>query len=765
MGLKAAELLIQWDMNMTPPFQTISGKLLAAITLAVTILVICYTTLTAWRVSSETHEQTLEQATLAASGIALTLAAELTEATAAAASVGGALTGFLEEGEVPAGKLINLLKGVPERFGPGFFAWMAAIPGGATDTLIVGDEGRNAKGVFTPYWTKTETGDLTFESFEFEPDTTVEWYRKPQVTGEGLITEPYLSNEGRLLTSVSVPVFVGDEIAAVAGVDVVLDNLTALVTSLSVFDGGQVMLLGQGGKWLAHADKEKITRSYEGPGAEALAAAVETGEVQVAANLPDGATRLFYPFTAFGMNKTWVVVMDVPHHVFAAPVRQSIIEKLVASGLLLLLTLVTIFFSAQSLVRRPLAKMLTAVNSLSEGRVQDAVDLPKSRDEIGNMAGSIEKLRQGLAEKESLEMARLKEQEDQKRVVHSLASGLQSLASGDLTSKLDQVFPDHYEQLRKDFNDTVDTLNGTVSQVVASTESIRTGAAEISQSSDDLSHRTESQAATLEETAAALDELTASVRSTAEGARSVENITGEAKQEAEASGQVVQSAVAAMTEIEESSKHISQIIGLIDDIAFQTNLLALNAGVEAARAGEAGKGFAVVASEVRALAQRSSDAAMEIKTLISESSKQVERGVDLVGKAGEALTSIVERVSQIARLVSDIAEGASEQSTGLGEINTGVVQLDQVTQQNAAMVEQATAASHLLNSDAGKLGQIVDKFKVSAACVGKQNFGGEAPLKPTAHGSDNRGMGKLTTAPVPVATTMGSAARDVWKDF
>ncbi|MDO6758562.1 methyl-accepting chemotaxis protein, partial [Phaeobacter inhibens] len=170
-----------------------------------------------------------------------------------------------------------------------------------------------------------------------------------------------------------------------------------------------------------------------------------------------------------------------------------------------------------------------------------------------------------------------------------------------------------------------------------------------------------------------------SVKSAAEGARSVESIMQEAKQEAETSGEVVQSAVSAMTEIEQSSTHISQIISVIDDIAFQTNLLALNAGVEAARAGEAGKGFAVVASEVRALAQRSSDAAMEIKTLIGDSTKQVERGVDLVGKTGDALQGIVERVSHISQLVSGIATGASEQSTGLHEINTGVTQLDQVT--------------------------------------------------------------------------------------
>ncbi len=315
-----------------------------------------------------------------------------------------------------------------------------------------------------------------------------------------------------------------------------------------------------------------------------------------------------------------------------------------------------------------------------------------------------------------------------------------------------------------------------MAKMVEATTSIRNGANEISHATDDLSHRTESQAATLEETAAALDELTASVKSAADGARSVENTMEAAKKEAEVSGEVVQSAVSAMTEIEQSSNHISQIISVIDDIAFQTNLLALNAGVEAARAGEAGKGFAVVASEVRALAQRSSDAAMEIKTLIGDSSKQVARGVDLVGKAGEARDSIVGQVSHISKLVSGIAEGAVEQSTGLNEINTGVTQLDQVTQQNAAMVEEATAAGHLLNTDASKLADLIAIFKVGSTASVTRMPQAAAPAKaqapaapaaaPSAHGDDDWDLEAAPSAPAQAqASSNGNAAKDLWQDF
>jgi methyl-accepting chemotaxis protein len=404
--------------------------------------------------------------------------------------------------------------------------------------------------------------------------------------------------------------------------------------------------------------------------------------------------------------------------------------------------------------------------SLSEGDLSiETAGLP-TKGEIGDMVRSLVVFRDALARQKELEAAQKASAKHQAEVVSSLGRNLATLAGGDLTVRIDSTFPEDYEQLRIDFNKTVENLNGTVAQVVESAQSIRNGAAEISQSSDDLSHRTESQAATLEETAAALDELTASVKSAAEGARSVENIMEEAKQEAENSGVVVQSAVSAMTEIEQSSTHIAQIIGVIDDIAFQTNLLALNAGVEAARAGEAGRGFAVVASEVRALAQRSSDAAMEIKTLISDSSRQVERGVDLVGKAGDALNNIVERVNHISKLVTDIAEGAVEQSTGLGEINTGVVQLDQVTQQNAAMVEEATAAGHMLNSDATKLAELVAHFKISGGGgVTQLSAPKPAPSKPTAHGDDDWDFSDFSEATPAATGTDGNAALDKWQDF
>ena len=296
-------------------------------------------------------------------------------------------------------------------------------------------------------------------------------------------------------------------------------------------------------------------------------------------------------------------------------------------------------------------------------------------------------------------------------VVAALADGLARLAHGDLTARVEQDVAPEYEALKHDFNVAMSQLQNTMGVVVGATSSMRSGADEISRAADDLSHRTERQAASLEETAAALDEITETVRRTAEGATHARGVVETARVNAAQSAEVVRKATAAMGEIEGSSRQIEQIIGVIDEIAFQTNLLALNAGVEAARAGDAGRGFAVVASEVRALAQRSAQAAKEIKALIHASGEQVGHGVSLVAETGKALQVIVSQVAEINGIVSEIASSAQEQATGLHQVNSAVNQMDQVTQQNAAMVEQSTAASHALANEAVELAKLIGQFR------------------------------------------------------
>ncbi len=403
----------------------------------------------------------------------------------------------------------------------------------------------------------------------------------------------------------------------------------------------------------------------------------------------------------------------------AAPVLARLanekLRTLIISAVALCAMLGFSIFLLRRILGNPLHRLEVAVQSVANGDYEVSIAGTDRADEIGRLARNLDQMRMGLAEAKLVSDRAAADQVEQENVIAALTNGLQCLAAGDLTAQISQDFTTRYQQLSMDFNNTARTLHDAVLTVVQNAEMIRKESDEIGGHSSDLSRRTENQAATLEETAAALDQLTGGVKAAADSAREVEGIVHEAQTEANESAAIVAQTVAAMSEIEGSSTQISTIISVIDDIAFQTNLLALNAGVEAARAGEAGRGFAVVASEVRALAQRSSEAAQEIKALIGSSSQHVARGVKLVGQAGDVLTSITGRVTEIASLTSGMADAATEQSRSLAEINIGVSQLDKVTQQNAGMVESADAASQSLRMQAAALGETVERFTTNAS--------------------------------------------------
>ncbi len=396
---------------------------------------------------------------------------------------------------------------------------------------------------------------------------------------------------------------------------------------------------------------------------------------------------------------------------------------------------------------RAITRLNTAMQQIAAGQLGTDVPGTGRGDEIGAMARTVEIFKQGAVENARLEQeakamraeadetahrneaARAAHLAQQSNVVETLASGLSSLAGGDLTCDLNDPFAADYEALRGDFNAAAAQLRTAVAAIASNTDAIYAAAGEISGANDDLSRRTEQQAATLEQTAAALDLITTTVTSTAKAAASSSAAVQEARADAERSGEVVRDAVAAMGAIKQSSHEIGNIIGVIDEIAFQTSLLALNAGVEAARAGDSGRGFAVVASEVRALAQRSANAAKEIKALILASGAQVERGVSLVGQTGGALDGIVTKIAQAASALAGIAASAQEQAAGLQQVNTGVTQMDQVTQQNAAMAEQTTAASHALRQQAETLTMLTGKFRIANAEPDQTNLGSQGGLR------------------------------------
>jgi methyl-accepting chemotaxis protein len=403
-----------------------------------------------------------------------------------------------------------------------------------------------------------------------------------------------------------------------------------------------------------------------------------------------------------------------------------IIFGAIVIGLILLaITLLT----ARS-VTKPIGGIVKEIEKLSAGNHDIEIPGTERKDEIGLMARSVVSFRDAAIEKarleaEAAEQQRLGEEERhrssdaqaesaqvQARMIGAVGSGLSRLAEGDLTVRLTDGFTAESQQIKDDFNTAIARLQSAIGEIATTTREVSNAAGEISTSTTDLSQRTEEQAASLEETSASMEQISATVKQNAENAQQANQFAVGTREVCDRGGEVVAEAVKAMSRIEESSRKISDIIGVIDEIARQTNLLALNAAVEAARAGEAGRGFAVVASEVRSLAQRSSQAAKDIKDLIVNSSGQVQEGVELVNRAGTSLSDILASIKKVADIVSDIAAASAEQATGLEQVGKALTQMDEVTQQNSALVEENAATAKTLEHQARAMDERVAFFRI-----------------------------------------------------
>ncbi len=764
--------------------RSLAVKLLSVVALAIASFLAITFTIVIFQVREQAVHATLAQAEADAKAIARDFNTKLGAISAATLSLSGVMERGIAAHALDRASVNDLLRTYLDKFDLVFGAWMLEQEkgfDGAVGPLDDARQGTNTSGVFTPYWVRSN-GEPTLIRPE-KIDYSVEYFKLSATSKKGAVTEPYQEDQAdnALMMSVTQPVQVGGKLIGVTGVDIVLGTLADSLKNERPFGDGRVYLLSSSGKWLTAPEPSLITKPYAAENAEAVMATIASGAtltIHHAVGADGGAVyRVIYPFQLAGLETRWAIVEDVPVAAVSAIVDQQTMV-LVLGGLFILLAAVgSLFLAVRLFVQKPLAGLVSDVGTLSNGIYTQPISGQDRSDETGAVAKALEGFRHQLADTKRLEAeasaqrglteaersrAELERAEAgalQRDIVSRLGDGLAQLSSGNLTFRLSGEFPGEYGKLKTDFNSAIESLEETIRTLNTSVGNIGGGTSEISKGAADLSQRTEQQAASLEETAAALDELTSQVNASAENARVAARSVDAASEDASRSGEVVQKAIAAMHGIENSSQEISNIIGVIDDIAFQTNLLALNAGVEAARAGEAGKGFAVVAQEVRELAQRSASAAKEIKTLINTSEVQVREGVDLVGKAGGTLENIARQVIQINGLIRQISSSASEQATGLKEINAAVNQMDQVTQQNAAMVEETTAASMALNDEAQMLKSLVARFRAGTAA----SSAGEPLSKTGAYGSSHQPAATRSKARPQVAGNT-ALARDDWEE-
>ncbi|MDD2703750.1 MAG: methyl-accepting chemotaxis protein [Acidocella sp.] len=723
-------------------FGSLSAKLIGVAGGAFAVILLSAIVLSAWTIRTRVEASVYAQAEAEAKSVANAVSTKLTEQGSAASTMTGTIAAAYQAGMRDRAVVVAMLKANDDRYADVYGSWMEEAQGGFDGTSDPKAPGDNADGVFAPYWTKSDDGSIQYSSIP--TDYSQPWYKLAAATGKGAITEPYVYG-GKTMVSIAYPVISSGKQIGVSGIDVRLDWLSRMLAAMKPFGSGRVMLVSGGGDWVVNPNPDLLMKPYAGPGASEVAAAIADGQPRILRKVDGGSVeRIVYPFAVPNLHATWAIIIDVPEEVLTAPVRQDTWAMIGGGIVTLLLVLGALYFTVRTLIRRPVEMLLASVETLKRGDYDSKVEGQERRDETGTIAHALEGFRHTLAEgrrheaaaaaerrqaeqeRAAAEAARTVKTAEQNKVVEALGNGLSRLSDGDLLFRLNERFAPDYEMLRTDFNAALHKLQETMKAIADNTQGVSTGSSEISQASDDLARRTEQQAASLEETAAALSEITSTVKKTALGANEAHRLVSDARTDAEQSGVVVRETVDAMAGIENASKQISNILGVIDEIAFQTNLLALNAGVEAARAGDAGRGFAVVATEVRALAQRSADAAKEIKALISASGKQVESGVKLVGETGKALDRIVGQVVRLSELITDIAGSTQEQATGLNQVNAAVNQMDQVTQQNAAMVEEASAACHSLTTEAVELARLVGQFQVGHGAARKGGFDFEA---------------------------------------
>jgi methyl-accepting chemotaxis protein len=657
------------------------------------------------------------------------------------------------------------------------------------DEMFIGHAYSDATGRMVPYFTQQD-GKVSVEQLDMSPEAGTEgWYDLPLREDRTLLTPPYtypINGVDVLMSTISAVVHKNGAPAGIVTADLTLDTIAGVIGQLKPFGVGSVDLVSNANTWIVNADPALVGQPLQPEIANALLdeTLMQSGTTYTD---PSGTTQFVAtaPLAFGGVDERWTMIMQVPVATVYAGVDAMRNMALVVAGGLLAGVLVLVWFGA-GIIARPIRKMTELMGVLAQGKYDVEVPNQDQQDELGGMARAVEIFRENglrISQMTEAEAARIIADQQARQammselqlafgeVVDAAVSGdftkrvnasfpdaelnslagsvnalvetvdqgigetgkvLEALARTDLTQRMDGQYQGAFARLQQSTNTVAETLSQVVSGLKSTSRTLKTATGEILSGANDLSERTTKQAATIEETSAAMEQLAATVLQNADRARDANGIARTVSQTAEEGGVVMSQANEAMERITTSSAKISNIIGLIDDIAFQTNLLALNASVEAARAGEAGKGFAVVAVEVRRLAQSAAEASSDVKALIETSAGEVGTGTKLVADAAAKLAAMLEAARSNTSLMEGIARDSREQASAIEEVTVAVRQMDEMTQHNAALVEQTNAAIEQTEAQASELDRIVAVFRIDGTDGQADHSLAKAPVSPPA---------------------------------
>ncbi|TCU54449.1 methyl-accepting chemotaxis sensory transducer with Cache sensor [Novosphingobium sp. PhB57] len=695
----------------------IAGKLMTVAGLAIAVLLLLGFTAVVVETGSAVGALSDQSAVAQADAEGNRVETEVATFAGTARALASTLGDMHARGTRDRGLAVSVLKTdlLKSKVAQGSWAMIAPDQWDGGDAGKGGQPGSGSNGSFSPYWVKA-AGVLTMSPNNEADAYEKPYFRKSFESGAGAIVDPYsydVNGTTMLMTSITYPVRSGERVIGVVGVDMDLGGVSERLSKLKPFGTGRVMLLSASATWVANPDSSKLSKPYEGAGLDEVKAALTSGQVQVVSDIDvDGVAtrRVIQPVVLEGLGTTWALVLDVPEATIAAPAR-SMAWQLVIGGLVIVAAvLATLFYAAGGIIGRPMAKLSGAVDRLAKGEHCAIPELGRE-DEIGTMARAADVFRQAAADRAEADR---RSAEEQKIVTSAVGDGLDALRQGDLTRDITEAFPAGYAALKDNFNAALAELRRMIGAVAGSASGIQTGSAEIAQASEDLARRTEANAASLEETSAALVQIDQRLKASASASTRTVRRADEALSTVSGGRAVAGEAVAAMDRVSQSAKGIDSVIEGVDKIAFQTRVLAMNAAVEAGRAGDAGRGFAVVADLVSALAMRSEEEAKRAREQLTATQTDIGTAVDAVQRVDGAFETISEGVGEVHALLGQMAQDNQAQSTAITQISVAVSTMDHSTQQNAAMVEETSAAARNLTTEAGSLNDQAARFDTGA---------------------------------------------------